>query len=68
MRLIEDYDCGVCSPSDEEIREAIRIAESKGCVVRLNWNIPYSGQYSRKVYPGDLFETIKDRLPKIYGV
>ena len=43
MKLVKEYYCGQRTPTDEEIKESLKIVEKEGCVVKLKWFIQYNG-------------------------
>ena len=68
MKLIKEYMCDKRTPSDKEIEEAVNIATTEDCVVKLFWIYPYSGEYKAYVYPADTVEEVKEKLPKCYAL
>ena len=61
--------------SDDDIREALKIANETGEIIRLIWNGPgwqwYASEinaYKLIVRPGDDFNELKEQTPKIYGI
>lgn len=56
------------TPSLNDIKEAKAIATENHCLVRIEWSIPYSGNYRKLISGYDDPEEIFDSLPKIYGV
>lgn len=68
MKLIKNYQCDNKTPTNEEIQEGMRIAQSEDCIVRLNWFFPYSGHYKLDITSGMTFEDCKNKLPKSYPV
>lgn len=68
MKLIKNYKCDNTTPTNEEIREGMCIAQSEDCIVRLNWFFPYSGHYKLDITSGMTFEDCCDKLPKIYPI
>ena len=68
MKLIKDYLCEGRTPSDDEIKQGIEIANSEDCIVHLIWVHPYSGKYELYISKGTAFEECKDKLPKRYPV
>ena len=67
MRPIKDFWCEY-TPTDEEIKEAIKIASESDCVVILRWFVNYNGYYKRVITKETDFEKLKNGLPKIYGM
>ena len=43
MKLVKEYLCDKRTPSDEEIKEAIEVANNDNCIVKLRWFFPYNG-------------------------
>ena len=68
MKLIKEYMCDNSKPSDNEIEEAINVAYTEDCVVRLLWVYQYSGNYEVLIYPETPVEEVKRQLPKKYCV
>ena len=56
------------TPSDDDILECIELAKKYDCVIELTWCLKWSGHYSRYVYKDSTLESVKDTLPKIYGM
>lgn len=56
------------TPSDDDIKECINLAIKYNCIIKLVWRLQYSGEYKRFIYPTSSFESIKESLPKIYGI
>ena len=55
------------SPTDEEIHEAMSIAENENCVVVITWKV--SGyKYSMTARKGMTYEECKIQIPRIYGM
>lgn len=68
MKLIKEYICDGITPSDDEIKEGIKIANTEDCIVKLAWFYTYSGWYKLFIRKGMTFEECKDKLPKVYAV
>lgn len=68
MIQVKEYMCDGRIPSDKEIEEAISVASTEDCVVRLLWVYPYSGNYEVLIYPETPVEEVKRQLPKKYCV
>ena len=68
MKLVKEYLCDKRTPSDEEIREAIEVANNDNCIVKLRWFFPYNGWHELYVEKNMTFEQCKEKLPKRYGV
>lgn len=61
--------------SDDDIKDAIRIANESNETIRLTWSGPgypwYPSEinaYHLTVMPGSNFEELKQKLPKVYGI
>ena len=67
IREIRTFHCDG-HPSDEDIRQALEIVGDSYLIVRLTWFIKYSGEYEVLVVKDDTPATVRDRLPKIYGI
>lgn len=67
MKLIKEYLCD-WQPSEEEIREGMRTAQTESCVVRLNWFVGYSGWYRVIINEDTSFEECVKQIPKCYSV
>lgn len=68
MKRIIYYACDSKTPSDEELKQCIHIAQEEHCIVNLSWFFPYSGHYHVNVKEGMTFEECKSKLPKVYPV
>ena len=68
MIEVRNFKCDSSTPSEDEIREGVQIANEAGCIVRLNWFFPYSGNYRLDIMPGNTFEDCVQQLPKCYPV
>lgn len=68
MKLIKEYLCDKSTPSDDEIKDCLKIAKEEDCIVKLIWHFPYSGQYERYIKKDMTFEEVNDSLPIIYGI
>ena len=68
MKLIKEYMCDNRTPTDKEIEEAVNIATTEDCVVKLFWVHPYSGEYRAYIKPNTTIEEVKENLPKCYAV
>lgn len=66
MKLIKEYMCDNITPSDNEIEEAVNIASTEDCIVKLYWYYPYSGSYNVPIYPNATVEKVKEKLPRCY--
>ena len=68
MKLVMEYKCDNRTPTDDEIREGIEIANANDCIVRLTWFFPYSGWHKLLIKKDMTFEECKEKLPNVYGV
>ena len=41
MKLVKEYLCDDRTPTDEELQEALQIANNEDCLVKLRWFFPY---------------------------
>ena len=65
----EEKNGNIHAPNDEDIIELIEIAKQNlDCQVIIHWYTKYSGWYNRRIYPNDTIETVKERMPKVYGL
>ena len=56
-------------PSNEDILELIEIAKSNlDSQVIVHWWVKYNGWYSRRIDATDTLETVKEKMPKSYGL
>ncbi len=55
-------------PSDGDIQQAIKIATDNKCLVELNWVVLYSGRYRVTISESDTLESVRDNMPKYYGI
>ena len=58
MKPIQDFWCDY-TPTDEELKDAIRIASENDCVVILRWFVEYNGDYRRVITKDSDFEKLK---------
>lgn len=56
------------TPTDDDLLKCIEIAKEDDCIVHLQWCLKWSGNYYVQVTKDSTLETIKERLPKIYGI
>lgn len=68
MKLVKEYLCDNITPSDEDIKDCIRIAKEEDCVVKMKWFFPYNGWHERYIKKDMTFEEVNDSLPTVYGV
>ena len=68
MLQIKHFKTAFVTPSDDEIREGIEIAKEEGCIVRIDYFVPYSGQYHLDIDPESTFETCYSRVHRRYSV
>lgn len=66
MKLIKEYMCDREIPSDNEIEEAVNIASTEDCIVKLYWYYPYSGDYAVYIKPNTTVKEVKEQLPICY--
>lgn len=73
--MIQELKTYVCdhTPKDDDILEAMKIVKNDGCVVRILWNVKYSGTkysgtYDVLVANDSTLESVKAQLPKIYPI
>ena len=55
-------------PSDADLLKCIDIAKGNGCIVQLQWTLKWSGNYFIQVTKDSTLQTLKDKLPKSYGI
>lgn len=67
MKKLIAYICD-STPKDEEIMSAIEIAKREDCFVRLEWFVKYNGWHSIIIDKDSFFETVRNKLPKCYGI
>jgi len=66
---VKEYTCQFdYAPSDDDIKEAIELAKKFNCIIKLSWRLKWSGEYKRFISPTSTFESVKESLPKIYGI
>lgn len=68
MKLVKEYLCDNTTPSDEEIKDCIRIAKEEDCVVKMKWFFPYNGWHERYIKKDMTFEEVNNGLPTVYGI
>ena len=68
MKLVKTYVADSKIPSDEEIVECIEIASKEGCIVRLEWFIPYNGKHSVDITHNMYIDDIKSKVHRHYSV
>ena len=54
-------------PTDEDLKEGIRIARTHNCLVSIVWAV-YHSSYRVLIQSTDSLSNIKDRMPKVYGL
>ena len=54
-------------PTDEEIKEAMKLVEDGSCVVIIKWKV-YVYNYSMMVEQGMSFDDCKKQIPSVYGL
>ena len=55
------------APTNEEICEAMNLAENEDCIVIINWTA-FGYPYSMTVRKGMSFEQCKSQIPEVYGL
>lgn len=56
-------------PTLDDIKECVRIADERNCIVQLHWVMPYSGKFIRNILPGeDALHYFNKYIPKRYSV
>lgn len=69
MKKIEFYmAASKWGPNIGEINEALHIAETKHCVVRILWRPSYNPEYHLDVNEGDDADLLEEKVPKTYGM
>lgn len=68
MRLVQEYICDDRTPSDDEICQAISIAENNDCIVKLMWFFPYNGWNHILIDSDMTFEDCKAHIPRTYSI
>lgn len=72
LREVKVYKCdGI--PQDRDIVEALDIVhqaekEDISIIVELRWFVPYSGRYKIEIDEKDTIKSVRNKLPKTYGV
>ena len=61
---IKQFKTAFVTPSDDEIREGIAIADRERCIVRIDYFVPYSGMYNLDIEPGSTLEGCRSRISK----
>lgn len=54
-------------PTEEDLKEGIRIARTHDCLVSIVWAV-YQSSYRVLIQPTDSLSNIKDKMPKVYGL
>ena len=68
MKLVKEYLCDNRTPSNEEVKDCIKIANEEDCVVKMKWFFLYNGWHERYIKKDMTCEEVKDSLPTVYGV
>lgn len=55
-------------PNDSEIQQCLDIIGDNDFVIELKWIMKWSGEYNVIITKDDTVESVKKRLPKIYGL
>jgi hypothetical protein len=68
--MIQELKTYMCdhTPKDDDILEAMKIVKNDNCVVKILWNVKYSGTYDVLVANDSTLESVKAQLPKIYPI
>ena len=53
-------------PEYKDIEECIKIAKEKDVIVRLNWEMKWSGAFSISITGSDLVDSVRAAMPKYY--
>ncbi len=57
------------TPTEEELKEAFKLANDENCVVCLKWFVQYNGWFERYVHKDTNIEEMNNRLRHIvYGM
>ena len=57
------------TPSLDDVKACVAIAKVNNCIVELNWEMMWSGHYSRYIRADDNPQEFYDtKLPKVYGL
>lgn len=56
------------TPRDEDVLQAIEIAQRENCQIMLCWHVKWSGNYSVLVKPDSTLESVKEKIPRVYGI
>ena len=67
LKKVEIYRCDD-SPGDEEINEVLYMVKRKNIVIRVEWFVKWSGHYSFIADKDSTYESIKQQIPRIYGM
>lgn len=54
-------------PSEEDIEIALKIAKENKIIVELHWPV-YISVYSVTITPEDTVQSVKNNMPKVYGL
>ena len=54
-------------PTEDDLKEGIRIARINHCLVSIVWAV-YHSSYRVLIQPTDSLSNIKDKMPKVYGL
>ena len=68
--MIQEVRIYICDnvPSKEDIEEAISIVKREKFIIKLMWNVRYSGTYHAMVAKDSTYESVRAQMPKVYGV
>lgn len=56
MMRVKEFVTSFVMPTDDEIREGVRVAKEEDCIVRISYFVPYSGSYTLDITPNSTFE------------
>jgi hypothetical protein len=67
IQELKTYACdGI--PTDEDIQQAIDIAQRDGCLIKLSWYVKHSGNYSAIIAHDSTLESVRAQMPRVYGI
>ena len=68
IREVKFYQCEGGHPSDDEIKVALDIVRGQPFIIELRWFRKYSGWHRTLICKDDTLDSVKERLPRIYGM
>lgn len=68
MRKVELYEVGNWGPTLEELNEALQVAETEHCMIRLLWKSPCNPEHHLDVKEGDNLQELQGKLPKRWSM